>query len=90
MKAVEMDEEQHIAWLREGAARELRRQLEFKDYDQVYAETMATVLMVIVDKRGITLTAEQRKRILGCADPESYDRWLSASLTATSADEIFA
>jgi hypothetical protein len=82
-------DEEFIASLREGAARELKRQLEFKDYAQVYAETMATAIMVIVDKREITLTAEQRERILGGTDLENYRRWLGATMTATSAEEIF-
>jgi hypothetical protein len=89
MKAMNMDEEL-AASLHEGSIGEVVREFEDKAKAEGKAEGNAEAVLRVVDKRGIALTAEQRERILGCADLEILNRWFDASLDATSADEIFA
>ncbi len=43
----------------------------------------------VLEARGITVTAEQRSRILTCADTEVLDRWIRRAVSVTRADELF-
>ena len=88
MKAMNMDEEL-AASLREGSVGEVVRGFETKAEAKGKAEGEANSVLRIVDRRRIALTVEQRERILGCTDLDTLNRWLDASLDATSADEIF-
>jgi flagellar biosynthesis/type III secretory pathway protein FliH len=53
-------------------------------------EGEAGALLKVLAQRGLELTAEQRHRVLTCADLATLDRWLARSLTVTSVDELFA
>jgi hypothetical protein len=52
------------------------------------AEKAADVLEVL-DARGLSITSEQRERILGCADSETLRRWLRAAVTVASVHKLF-
>jgi predicted transposase/invertase (TIGR01784 family) len=41
----------------------------------------------ILDKRGLTLNAQDEARLEGCADPGRLERWFDQALTATSVTE---
>jgi len=54
------------------------------------AEGVAEALLKIVTQRGLTLTAEQRRRIMGCTDVATLERWLGRALSASSVAELTA
>jgi hypothetical protein len=54
------------------------------------AEGRTEILLKFLSLRGLTLTAEQRRRISVCTDAATLDQWLERSLTVSSADELFA
>ena len=50
----------------------------------------ARAVLKVLDARAITVSAEQKARILACANLDVLDRWIGKAVTATSADELFA
>jgi hypothetical protein len=54
------------------------------------AQGKAEALLKIVMQRGLTLTAEQRRRIMGCTDVAMLERWLDRALSVSSAAELMA
>jgi hypothetical protein len=50
----------------------------------------ATALLKILARRGLTTTAAQRRRILGCTDLATLERWLDRSLSVSSVGELLA
>ena len=54
------------------------------------AEGEAKALLQILTRRGLTLTAEQRRRIMGCMDVAILERWLDRALSVTSVAELLA
>jgi hypothetical protein len=52
-------------------------------------EGEAKAILRVLDKRGVTLTAEQRDRVLGCTDIATLEGWLDRALVATAAGELF-
>jgi hypothetical protein len=54
------------------------------------AEGEAIALLKVLMRRGLTITAEQRRRIIECTDVSTLDRWLDASLSVASVDELLS
>jgi hypothetical protein len=54
------------------------------------AKGKAEALLKIVTQRGLTLTAEQRRRIMGCTDVAMLERWLDRALSVSSVAELTA
>ncbi|MFF3937747.1 hypothetical protein [Streptomyces phaeofaciens] len=54
------------------------------------AEGRAEDILRILDRRGVEVSEAVRERITSCADLEVLGTWLDRSLTATSAEELFA
>ena len=54
------------------------------------AEGEAAALLKILTRRGLTLTAEQRRRIMGCADVAMLEGWLDRALSVSSTAELLA
>jgi hypothetical protein len=52
------------------------------------AKGKAAALLKILTRRGLTPTAEQRRRIVKCADLAMLERWLDRSLSVSSVDEL--
>jgi hypothetical protein len=52
-------------------------------------ETQAVAVLDVLDARGLTITPEQRERILGCADRDVLKRWVRRAAVVTSTDELF-
>jgi hypothetical protein len=52
------------------------------------AEGEAMALLKILARRGVTLTADQRRQVLECTDVGRLEQWIDRALSATSADEI--
>jgi len=53
------------------------------------AEGKAESLAIVLEARGMRLTAEQRDLIRSCSDTSQLDLWLSRAAEAASADDIF-
>jgi len=54
------------------------------------ARATAAALLKILTRRGLTPTAEQRRRFLKCADLAMLEQWLDRSLSVSSVDELLA
>jgi hypothetical protein len=48
----------------------------------------AKALLMVLDSRGIELTAAQRDRIASCTDLEMLEDWLSRAAAVASAEEL--
>jgi flagellar biosynthesis/type III secretory pathway protein FliH len=53
------------------------------------AEGKAEDVLVILEARQLTVTAEQRAHILACKDVAQLERWLRQAVTAGSTHELF-
>ncbi|MBB6170042.1 hypothetical protein HNR23_000102 [Nocardiopsis mwathae] len=56
---------------------------------QGFLEGEIRMLLRIIERRGTTLSDEQRARIKDCADPEAVERWADRVVAAETADDIF-
>lgn len=54
------------------------------------AEGKAESVLAVLQARGLTVTQQQRERILACNDATDLDRWLRTAVTASSAESLFA
>jgi hypothetical protein len=54
------------------------------------AKGKADAVVKILMRRGLTLSADQQRRIVACTDLATLDRWLDRSLSASSVDELLA
>jgi len=54
------------------------------------AKGKAEAVLKILVRRGVTLTAAQRRSIVECADLATLERWLELSLSASSVEELLA
>jgi hypothetical protein len=53
------------------------------------AKARAEDVLAVLEARGVSLSSEQRERILGCADLELLARWVRKAATVSSGDELF-
>jgi len=61
-----------------------------RTYERGKAEGASAALLKIVTRRGLTATAEQRRRLLECTDLVQLERWLDRSLVVSSMDELLS
>jgi predicted transposase/invertase (TIGR01784 family) len=54
------------------------------------AKGRATALLTILSARGLGVSADERERIIGCADLKTLDRWIARAASAESTGEILA
>jgi hypothetical protein len=54
------------------------------------ARGTAKAVLVVLEGRGLTVSPEQRERILACTDGGTLDALLKKSMTVTSTDQLFA
>jgi hypothetical protein len=50
----------------------------------------AEAILIVLEARGLTVSADQRQEILDCRDVDRLDRWLGRVALASSADEVLA
>jgi hypothetical protein len=55
-----------------------------------FAQGEAKALLRVLDRRLLTVSDDQRERILTCTDIATLEGWLDKAVTASSADELFA
>jgi hypothetical protein len=53
------------------------------------AEGRAGALLLLLDRRGVEVSEEERARIAGCGDMGVLDVWFTRAITASSAAEVF-
>lgn len=53
------------------------------------AESKAEDILLLLDRRGVSVTADDRRHIISCADLDSLNRWFTRAITATSVTEVF-
>jgi hypothetical protein len=53
------------------------------------ATTKAAAVVAVLEAREISLSDEQRARILTCVDIKLLDQWLRRAATRGTADELF-
>jgi hypothetical protein len=61
-----------------------------RNFERGRAEGKAEALLTILMRRGLTPTAEQRRRIVECTDLAMLEHWLDGALSATSLDALLA
>ena len=59
-------------------------------YREGQVEDRAESVLEVLQVRGLSVTDEQRVRILGCKDLPVLREWLRRAVTAASADDVFA
>ena len=59
-----------------------------RNYERGRAKGKADAVLKILTRRGLTPSADQRRRIVACTDPATLDRWLDRSLSASSVDDL--
>jgi hypothetical protein len=52
------------------------------------AKGQAKALMMILKRRGMTLTDEQQRQIVACTDVATHDRWLDRAFSVASVSEL--
>jgi hypothetical protein len=50
----------------------------------------AKAVITVLEARGVTVSGEDRERIVGCADPVLLDVWVRRAITAATVDDLFA
>ncbi|WP_285494210.1 hypothetical protein [Actinomadura sp. NBRC 104425] len=68
------------AWIAEGKAQGIA---------EGEAVGEAKSVLLILEARGITVTDEQRQRVLTCTDLQQLETWVRRAATISSADELF-
>jgi hypothetical protein len=58
--------------------------------DEGRAQGRAEALLLVLEQRGIDVPEHIRERITDCDDPETLGRWLARSVTAPTAEDVFA
>ncbi|MGV9943452.1 hypothetical protein [Streptomyces sp. NPDC003401] len=54
------------------------------------AEDRASLVLRVLDKRGVDVPEDTRERITSCTDLDTLTLWFDRSLTATTAEDLFA
>ncbi|MFJ4690993.1 hypothetical protein [Streptomyces sp. NPDC088766] len=53
------------------------------------AEDRASLVLRVLDKRGVDVPEGTRERITSCTDLDTLTLWFDRSLTATTAEDLF-
>jgi hypothetical protein len=54
-----------------------------------YANGKADAILLVLDKRGLTVTDEQHTRITTCTDQAQLDEWAGCAAVVRNTDELF-
>jgi hypothetical protein len=57
--------------------------------NQRFAEGKALALLAVLDARGLTVTVDERKRIVACTDLDPLERWIRQAVTVATVGELF-
>jgi hypothetical protein len=53
-------------------------------------ETQAEAILVVLEGRGLPVSAAQRKQVLACTDGEQLDRWLRGAVVASTTEALLS
>lgn len=53
-------------------------------------EGQASAVITVLEARGLSISDEQKTRILGCSESETINGWLTKAVTVAHIDELFA
>jgi hypothetical protein len=73
-----------------GAAEQLIQRGKALGLAQGKVEGKAEDVLAVLEARELTLTQEQRERILGCKDTAELDRWLRRAVTIETVSDLFS
>lgn len=68
----------------------------YRDHDRAEgraegrAQGMATMLLRVLDRRGLPVTVDLEHQVSHCRDPAQLQRWLDRALQATRIEDVFA
>jgi len=71
----------------EATFRNLLQRHGYSSLDEVRATTLGETLLALFEKRGFTLSDEERSRIVACRDPEQLRIWFDRALEVSTAAE---
>jgi hypothetical protein len=78
------------AMIREDAERKgLEKGLE-EGLEKGVPQGEARALLLVLDRRGVDLSAEERERISSCGDQAQLESWIERALVVTTSGELFA
>ncbi|MBK8260482.1 MAG: hypothetical protein IPK80_03990 [Nannocystis sp.] len=60
-----------------------------KFFTEGKAEGEASLLLHILERRGIAISEHDRDRVLSCTELAQIESWADRALTATTRDEVF-
>jgi hypothetical protein len=60
-----------------------------QSFDRGRRSEKAAAVLDVLDERGLSVSDEQRTRIVECTDLEALSRWLRRAVTVSSTDELF-
>jgi hypothetical protein len=63
----------------------------YRDHDRAEGRTegMATMLLRLLDQRGLPLSRELEHQVSHCQDPERLQRWFDRALRAARIEDVF-
>jgi hypothetical protein len=59
-------------------------------FEETYLEGKAESVISVLEKRGVPIPQAARDRITSCTDLDTLTLWFDRSLTATTAEDLFA
>ncbi|GAA1266481.1 hypothetical protein GCM10009677_18390 [Sphaerisporangium rubeum] len=59
-------------------------------YAESFAEAYGDAVLLVLKKRGLTVTDAERQRVAGCVDIDQLEKWLDLAVTAVRVEEVFA
>jgi hypothetical protein len=78
-----------LSFFRSETSQRLRREGREEGREEGRARGLAEAVLLVLEKRGIALSEDERERIAGSADQHLLETWLDRSLTAADAGDLF-
>ncbi|AQU67019.1 hypothetical protein [Streptomyces niveus] len=79
-----------LSFYTSSLSEEIREEARTKARTEARAETRAEDILLILEQRGIDISDDARERVTSCEESDSLREWFLRSITASSAEEIFA
>lgn len=72
------------------ATMEIFRDLRERSRDEGALRNRASMLLRLLDRRGLTVDAATRARVTACEDADQLEQWFDRAIVASRTDEVFA
>jgi hypothetical protein len=60
-----------------------------RSFERGAATAEAKAVLLVLERRGVAISDEQRTRVVACTELAVLEGWLDRAITAASADELF-